>query len=355
MSQTYGDFEILILDDCSPDNTPEVARSFRDDRVKYIRNERNLGHISNYNKGISLAAGKYVWLISADDLLRTPYVLGRYVELMEPNPRVGYAFCPVMELRTGVSEGVLKSSVLGAEDGVLGGRSFVGILVRRAVRGNSNGNDRFFSVEAPSVLVRKECYDRLGLFPLELPHAGDRYLWCVFALYYDVGYLAEPMVCYRKHDLNISEAFKKHSPNTIINDDIAVPWLVRQRAEAEGFHSVINSCENAIVEGYLSRIAVDGDKAPELSITLEYFEKSLAKARQGSPRRRQDFEHSSTQVWPGAIKELRSRKSFRFKPKESPSIGCVQKIRVSPAIKAFVTAWAITASAILPRRYIAHA
>ena len=175
-----------------------------------------------------------------------------------------------------------KSSVLGAEDGALGGRSFVGILVRRAVRGNSNGNDRFFSIEAPSVLVRKECYDRLGLFPLELPHAGDRYLWCVFALHYDVGYLAEPMVCYRKHDLNISEAFRKHSPITIINDDIAVPWLVRQRAEAEGFHSVINSCENAMIEGYLSRIAVDGDKPPELSITLEYFEESLLRHSRNS-------------------------------------------------------------------------
>ena len=94
LSQTYGDFEILILDDCSPDDTPEVARSFRDDRVKYIRNEKNLGHISNYNKGISLAAGKYVRLISADDLLRTPYVLERYVELYGTEPAGGLRLLP---------------------------------------------------------------------------------------------------------------------------------------------------------------------------------------------------------------------------------------------------------------------
>src|SRR5216684_5652724 len=71
LSQTYQDFEVLIMDDCSPDHTPEVARSFRDARVKHIRNEPNLGHLKNYNKGIELARGQYVWLISADDCLRT--------------------------------------------------------------------------------------------------------------------------------------------------------------------------------------------------------------------------------------------------------------------------------------------
>ncbi len=63
------------MDDFSPDNTPEVARSFDDPRVRHIRNDPNLGHLRNYNKGISLSRGKYVWLISADDYLRKPHVL----------------------------------------------------------------------------------------------------------------------------------------------------------------------------------------------------------------------------------------------------------------------------------------
>ena len=64
LAQNYGDFEVLIMDNCSPDHTPEVARSFNDPRVKHIRNESNLGHIRNYNTGISLACGKYVWVHS---------------------------------------------------------------------------------------------------------------------------------------------------------------------------------------------------------------------------------------------------------------------------------------------------
>src|SRR2546425_3448751 len=88
LCQTYGDFEVLIMDDCSPDKTAEVAQSFRDHRVKHIRNEPNVGHLRNYNNGIALSQGKYVWLISADDCLRRPYILQRYVDLLNRNPRV---------------------------------------------------------------------------------------------------------------------------------------------------------------------------------------------------------------------------------------------------------------------------
>ncbi len=48
-------------------------------------------------------------------------------------------------------------------------------------------------------MVRRECYEKVSFFPLDMPWCGDWYLWCVFALHYDVAYFAEPMVCYRKH------------------------------------------------------------------------------------------------------------------------------------------------------------
>src|SRR5215469_15348880 len=98
LSQSYQDFEVLVMDDCSPDNTPEVAKSFGDQRIKHIRNEPNLGHLRNYNKGIGLAKGEYVWLISADDCLRTKDAVEKYVRIMEQNRSVAYAFCPAMGL-----------------------------------------------------------------------------------------------------------------------------------------------------------------------------------------------------------------------------------------------------------------
>ena len=62
LSQSFSSLEVLIMDDCSPDHTSDVARSFNDTRVKYIRNDHNLGAIRNYNKGIKLFRGKYIGL-----------------------------------------------------------------------------------------------------------------------------------------------------------------------------------------------------------------------------------------------------------------------------------------------------
>src|SRR3954470_23433571 len=75
LSQTYRQIEVLIMDDCSPDNTPDVAESFGDPRVHHIRHAHNIGHLRNYNEGIRRSRGAYVWLISADDYLRRPYVV----------------------------------------------------------------------------------------------------------------------------------------------------------------------------------------------------------------------------------------------------------------------------------------
>jgi glycosyltransferase involved in cell wall biosynthesis len=94
LSQTYSDFEILIMNDRSPDDTARVAKSYQDKRVKHIENESNLGHLRNYNKGIEMSRGQYIWLISADDYLRVPYILERYVRLMDSSPTVGYVVCP---------------------------------------------------------------------------------------------------------------------------------------------------------------------------------------------------------------------------------------------------------------------
>src|SRR5258708_15157639 len=125
LRQTYDNFEVLIMDDCSPDNTEEIARSFQDPRVKYVRNDSNLGPLPNYNKGISLTRGKYVWLISADDYLRRPYVLQRYVELLEKNPHVGYTFCPGVGVKNGRETEILEYSAQGHRDQILDGRAFL--------------------------------------------------------------------------------------------------------------------------------------------------------------------------------------------------------------------------------------
>lgn len=265
LSQTFGDFELLIMDDCSPDNTPEVAQSFRDARVKHIRNERNLGHLRNYNKGIELASGEYIWLISADDWLRKPYVLERYVHLMEDHPAVGYVFCPAIKFVDGRELGVMPYSEISRQDAIIDGHKF---LTEYLALENI--------VPAPAAMARKQCYQRVSLFPLDLPHAGDWYLWGMFALYSDVGFFAEPMINRRYHDANMSSAFCKEATLAMFADNLAVPQRLYETAKKEGFHDVVDSCKDGVIEAYLRQVTPPktGDVI-QTHLRPEEFEQSL--------------------------------------------------------------------------------
>jgi len=263
LAQSYQDYEVLILDDCSPDETPRIAQSFVDPRVKYIRNEQNLGHLRNYNKGIELARGKYVWLISADDCLRSAAVLDRYVELMDANPQVGYSFCPAMRLENGQVKELLEYSVQGPQDAVIDGRKFL----QRLIYANT--------VVAPSAMVRKECYDKVSLFPLDMPWGGDWYLWCVFALKYDVAYFAEPMVCYRRHALSMTSHLMNGHVESCSDEDIELPWNIKKQAEALGYHEVVKHCRHAIVREYARTIATQRYLAMTSGMSIDKFRASL--------------------------------------------------------------------------------
>jgi glycosyltransferase involved in cell wall biosynthesis len=267
LSQTYTDFEILIMDDCSPDNTPEVASSFRDDRVKHIRNDANLGHLRNYNKGIQLARGRYIWLISADDRLRVPYALERYVKLMEEHPEVGYTFCPGFGLERNIETKLLEEYYYGAVDRIFNGRRFVATVLR-----DGGG------LLSPSVMVRKSCYEQIGAFPLDMPHQGDMYLWFLWALDYDVAYFSEPMVNYRLHEQSMMRRFLSSFPKTVFTDESNVLWRIERAAHRKGFRKLALYIERFISNKYAHAAAVKlyGESCVTWALTVKECDEALA-------------------------------------------------------------------------------
>ena len=60
LNQTFTDFELIVLDDCSPDRSAEIVKSFIDKRIVYHRNEKNQGLAENLNTGLKMAKGKYI-------------------------------------------------------------------------------------------------------------------------------------------------------------------------------------------------------------------------------------------------------------------------------------------------------
>ena len=85
LNQTYKNIELIIVDDCSTDNTLAVLHAIDDNRVKVYENEQNLGMSGNWNKCLSLCEGEYAKLICADDVL-APSALECEVEALIQNP-----------------------------------------------------------------------------------------------------------------------------------------------------------------------------------------------------------------------------------------------------------------------------
>lgn len=93
LAQTFTDFELIISDNASTDRTGEIGRAYaaRDPRVRYSRNERNLGLAGNHNRVFALARGEYFKWAAADDVCRPTY-LARCLEILEREPTVVLAY-----------------------------------------------------------------------------------------------------------------------------------------------------------------------------------------------------------------------------------------------------------------------
>ncbi len=84
LNQTYGDFELIILNDGSTDYTEEIILSYDDPRIAYVENDKNLQIVQALNKGIELAKGKYIARMDADDI-SLPERFGKQINFMENN------------------------------------------------------------------------------------------------------------------------------------------------------------------------------------------------------------------------------------------------------------------------------
>jgi len=87
LTQDYLDFELIIIDDASSDNTSEVVPE--DSRIKYFRNETNLGISKSRNRGVSLATGEYVAMLDSDDYWLVNNKLSKQVSYLDSNLEVG--------------------------------------------------------------------------------------------------------------------------------------------------------------------------------------------------------------------------------------------------------------------------
>src|SRR5262245_10912550 len=181
LAQDFRDFELIVSDDCSPDDTEAVGRSYerRDPRVRYLRNATNLRMPGNLNAAIAAARGELIANLHDDDLYR-PDLLSRWVAALDRYPTAGFVFNAYHEVdvsgRTRLHELAMPPCMPGRE-----------FLRRFFVT-------QFGSPIFGTVMARRACYQAVGPFDPRYSMNSDVEMWARLASSFDVAYVREPLI-----------------------------------------------------------------------------------------------------------------------------------------------------------------
>ncbi len=192
LSQAGVDVDVLIVDDASTDGSEQVASELAagDARVHVLRHPENMGHIQTYNDGLARATGKYVVLLSADDLL-APGALSRSAALMEA--------CPEVALVYGYPVEFAESPPLLLRRSTESWTTWRGVdwIERICARGRN-------TIMNPEAMLRTSIMQDLVGYGVDHPHAADLELWLRAAVRGNVGRVnGPPQAYYRIHPGNM--------------------------------------------------------------------------------------------------------------------------------------------------------
>jgi len=123
LAQTYENFELLVLDNCSQDHTPDVVASFRDSRIKYLRHHCNIGSTANWTYGVYWARGRYLSILADDDKYRPDFIFRRVQAFTKSANVVAVFSAYVISDANGRITG--KSASLGEEEEIVEGRNLM--------------------------------------------------------------------------------------------------------------------------------------------------------------------------------------------------------------------------------------
>ncbi len=187
LSQTFTDFELVVIDNCSTDGTLDVIRRYSDPKIRVIENETNIGAESNWNKALSLARGKYFKLLCADDYLY-PDCLETQAGVLEAPDSEGIKLVSCSrDIVDQHGNRIMTKSTPGRKGRVTGAD-----IIKRSIRFGTN-----IIGEPSCALLRSEVLPVVGLFDGSISYVIDLDFWCRTLLLGDIYIIGEPLCTFR--------------------------------------------------------------------------------------------------------------------------------------------------------------
>lgn len=213
LQQTYTNFEFIIADDGSVDESAEIISQYTDVRIRFIRIEKNTG-FGAYEYALEQTHGEYIATIASDDMWEET-LLEKYIAFLEDNKEYGCCFCP--------------PKVIDENDNIIENSEFYQIFTTE----NKTKEEWFKQLYlkgnvicAPSMCIRKSIYDEVGIFRFQYKQLQDYEYWlrlvqvCNFYIY------PERLMKYRVHNEGNNKNISAHTQDALVRDRIEKKYIL---------------------------------------------------------------------------------------------------------------------------------
>lgn len=294
LNQSYGDFEFIILNDCSKDTTESVILSYDDKRIVYVKNEENLGVARTLNKGLALAKGLYIARMDADDI-SMPQRFEKQAAFLDENPGVAVLGCNV---ETFDETGPLYTGWSATDP-------------------KQMHIDLLFScgLAHPSVMMRREVIAGLGGYDPEFEGMEDYELWCRVVRNHQVTTLPDTLFRYRVHGGQVTKnPSEKYLTRLRALKEKQLQWLGLP-TEGEKAECYFAYCCGEGVDFWLLaaffRDVMHADSAYDPVLLKRNFQSVLVGLAAKLPRKQRLQVGKTGLITPGAVTVYRAKQAAR--------------------------------------------
>lgn len=226
LAQTFQDFELILLDDCSTDDSRSILSQYANNgRVRVEFNETNSGSpFRQWAKGVRKSEGKYIWIAESDDYA-DEHLLERLVAVLESDETLAFAYCRSWRVDESGNRVSFEDQGRPHDDPRRWEADYVADGREECLKYFTYDN---IVSNASSAVLRRGAWDEAGGVDETMCTSGDWKLWAALAMTGKIAYLSEPLNYYRKHRQTVRS---RASGARVINEELqAVRWIFEQVA-----------------------------------------------------------------------------------------------------------------------------